>query len=157
MTFLIDGNNVLHCPMPPMLAGLDERGLCIAISRTHWCSTGVTIVFDGRPGVHRPVESPEPLIELVYSGPTRTADDLIMERINADSSPRRMTVVSTDRQIRKAARRRRAASWTSERFIQDLACLIRLGRQGVDQDRKPRFEDLEPEEVQRWLDQFGLD
>lgn len=157
MAFLIDGNNVLHCPMPPMLAGLDEQGLCTAIAKTRWCSTGVTVVFDGRPGSQRPIESPEPLIRLMYAGPVRTADELIIERIEANSAPRRLTVVSTDRQIRKAARRRRALSWTSERFIQDLVSLIRLGRYRVEQDRKPRSKDLEPDEVQRWLDQFGLD
>ncbi|MEX0643360.1 MAG: NYN domain-containing protein, partial [Pirellulales bacterium] len=156
MPLLIDGYNVLHATMPPALAGLDEAGLCRALARTPWQAEPIVVVCDGRPGPLGVVESPVSEVELVYSGPTRTADDVIIERIDADSAPRRLIVVSTDHAIRKAARRRRAISWTSDQFIHRLVAAMHNDF-APPNEGKPDIDTLPPQQVRDWLDAFGVE
>lgn len=162
MPLLIDCYNVLHAPMPAMIAGLDEAGLCRALGRTAWRGGGITVVCDGQAGPLGLLESPVEGVDLVYSGRGRTADDVIIEMIAADSSPRRLIVVSTDHAIRKAARRRRATAWTSDQFIHQLVAALGAsagrchGTFPVAGEDKPAG-DLDDEETRRWLRVFGLD
>jgi len=104
MPLLVDCYNVLHVTMPPPLAGLDEGGLCRAIvaAGLHRDGTAV-VVADGRPKPLGETASPVAGVELIYAGAERTADDVIIERIGADSAPRRLTVVTNDREIVRAA------------------------------------------------------
>jgi len=153
---LIDCYNVLHTTMPPMLAGLDEGRLCEALARTAWASRGIVVVADGRPKPLRAQTSPVDEVELLFSGPTRTADSVIIDMINDHTAPRRVTVVSTDRQIRAAARRRRCTAWTSEQFITRLVEQLRGGAAGQPGPGKPT-QPLEDHETDAWLAEFGVD
>lgn len=153
MPALIDCYNVLHEPMPPSLAGLDTAGLCVALSRTSWRSTGVVVVCDGAPGALGLLESPVEGVELVYSGGGRSADAEIIDRINAHTAPRRLVVVSSDHEIQQAARRRRARVWTSERFVAWLASA--MGRRTPRTD-KPSTGKLDPDSARAWLKEFGV-
>lgn len=151
MPVLIDCYNVLHAGKPPALAGLDTAGLCAALGRSPWAKEGVTVVCDGAPHALGLSESPVEDVELVYAGP-RSADAEIIARIDACTAPRRLIVVSSDHEIRRAARRRRARSWTSEDFLHRLA-----GAMGRPPQRgKPTDPHLGPESVRAWLDAFGL-
>ncbi|MEO1236393.1 MAG: NYN domain-containing protein [Planctomycetota bacterium] len=157
MTLVVDCYNVLHATMPPMLAGLDEGGLCRALGRTDWARRGpVTVVADGRPKPLRAEVSPVAEVELVFAGSHRSADDLIVELINRDSAPRRLTVVSSDRAIRAAARRRRARDLSSEDFIDRLVHQLRRHRAGPPPSARPDFGPLPPELVERWRKHFGI-
>src|SRR5687768_8879589 len=106
--------------MPPGLAGLDEAGLCRALARSAWASGRIMVVCDGAPKPHAR-DSPEPGVELLYAGRGVSADDRIEALIEADTAPRRLTVVSSDRAIQKAARRRRATAMGSNELIHVLA------------------------------------
>ncbi len=131
MPLLIDCYNLLHAPKPPPLAGLDAAGLCWLLARSRWATQGVTVVCDGHVGPLGLTQSPEPSIELIYSG-NRSADDVVIDLIQAHSAPRRLTVVSTDRQIRAAARRRRARAVTAAEFIGELTRLaVALQQRGT--------------------------
>ncbi len=156
---LIDCYNVLHTTMPPMLAGLDEGRLCEALSRTTWARRGaVVVVADGKPKPLRAECSPVDSVELIFSGHSRTADSIIIDRLNAHTAPKRITVVSTDREIRSAARRRRCTVWTSEQFITRLVEQLRKGgpasQWGV--GHKPAGT-LSPEETAAWMAELDLD
>ena len=160
MPLLIDAYNLLHLTMPRSLAGLDTAGLCAALDRTRWRWDGVTVVCDGTPGPGAPTESPADSVRLVYAGAGRTADAVILDLIARDTSPKRLTVVSTDRQIRAAARRRRAASWTSAYFLRRLTEALgeapATGQAGgAGGGAKPRPEQMSRPEVERWLARFG--
>ena len=155
MPLLIDCYNVLHETMPPVLAGLDEAGLCVALSRSAFRHERAVVVCDGRPKPLRASESPVPNAELVFSGGTRSADALIVDLIDRDTAPRRLVVVSSDREIRKAARRRRAQSWTSDRFVVELAASLGQAPP-ADPSSKPSGP-LTDEQTRRWLDAFGVD
>lgn len=158
MPLIIDCYNVLHVAMPPMLAGLSEAGLCHALARTKWAASGqpITVVADGRPKPLGVEESPVAEVDLVYAGSHRSADDLIIDLINAHSAPRRLTVVSSDRVIRAAARRRRARDLASEDFIDQLCDQLRKHAQGPPPLSRPQFAPLPPELVQRWKQAFGF-
>lgn len=153
MPLIIDAYNVLHETMPPALAGLDEARLCVALDRSAFRAESPVVVCDGRPKPLGVTESPVHSVELVYSGPNRTADDVIIAMIDAHSAPRRLTVVSSDREIRKAARRRRAVSWTSDEF---LTKLVEAMGAKPPTPGKPRPDDMTPEQVDAWLRQFGF-
>jgi predicted RNA-binding protein with PIN domain len=158
MPLLVDCYNVLHAEMPPSLAGLDEAGLCIALSRSRWAGQRVVVVCDGRVKPHGPAASPKEGVELVYSGPRCTADDVIIEMIGADSAPRRLAVVSNDRQIQKAARRRRCQVISCEEFIRGLAGDQASGgkkKAEAGASRRPSGP-LTPGQVDFWLKEFGV-
>jgi predicted RNA-binding protein with PIN domain len=157
MPLLIDCYNLLHADMPPELAGLDTAGLCQLLGRSGWKKDGVTVVCDGRVGPLGLTESPVDGVELIYSGPNRSADDVIIDLIDAYSAPRRLTVVSSDRQIRKAARRRRASTWSSEEFVKKLAAVLRQRPAAEPRPGKPATGALDEYEVDWWLRRFGFD
>jgi hypothetical protein len=81
-----------------------------------------TVVFDAR---HAPPGLPATLehrgIAVRFAGPDREADDLIEELIRSDTSPRRLTVVSSDHRLHRAAKRRRAARVDSDVWFRQFA------------------------------------
>jgi len=156
MPLLIDCYNVLYATMPPCLAGLEEAGLCHALTRSVWADDRIVVVCDGGVKPHGPARSPVAGVRLIYSGKDRSADDVMITMIGKDSAPRRLTVVSSDRQIQKAARRRRCRVVSSDQFISMLATghAPSLGQGSAEGDlTKPLSEG----EVNRWLKQFGVD
>lgn len=156
MALLIDCYNLLHATMPPSLAGLDEAGLCRLLARSPWAGERIVIVCDGAPKPGIIVASPVAGVELIYAGKGRSADEEIFDRIDADHSPRRLVVVSSDREIQKAARRRRAIAKSSEEFVRELAAMRRSGSStGHDKPASPGK--LASDEVDRWLDEFGVE
>jgi predicted RNA-binding protein with PIN domain len=83
------------------------------------------------------------------------ADDLIVELIRADSAPRRLIVVSSDHQIQRAARRRKAQAIDSDVWYADLL-RVRRERQEAFPDAAARpAVPLLAEDVNYWLRQFG--
>jgi len=168
MPLLIDCYNVLHADIPPALAGLGEASLCALLRRSPWASGGVVVVCDGSPKPHSPdVHAVEP-VELIFSGQGRSADDVIIKRIDEDSAPKRLTVVSSDRAIRRAARRRRARDWSSEAFLSRLVKVATQGGNRSDADPsageglpgagtgKPSAGSITDHHVQHWLEKFGI-
>ena len=158
MPLLIDCYNLLHAEKPPALAGLDTAGLCRLLGRSRWAGQRIVVVCDGRPAPLGLVESPTPAVELVYSGPHRSADAVLIELIERDTGPRRLTLASSDRAIQKAARRRRARVLTSEGFLHELATQLRGNplppANGLD---KPDPGRMPPGEVKAWLKHFGYE
>ncbi len=159
MPILIDCYNVLHAEKPASLAGLGEASLCGLLAASSWAKSGVTVVCDGRPKPHSPDAGAVGAVVLIFSGSGRSADDVIIELIDKDTSPRRLTVVSSDRAIRRAARRRRARDWSSEEFLKRLARAGRGGGAGggATSPGKPTGGPMGDEQVDRWLDWFGID
>lgn len=152
MSLIIDCYNVLHTTMPPHLAGLDESRLCHLLMASPFRGTKITIVCDGKVKPHTPTVSPVDGVKLIYSGPHRSADDLIIKQIGVDTAPRRLIVVSSDRQIQKAARRRRAKIMPSGELIKILSRLSTSAPDGA----APSPASLSPQEVEHWLSQFDL-
>ncbi len=155
MPLLIDTYNVLHTTgiLPPEMAGIDVGGLIKLISVSRYRNQLVTLVCDGT----GPMDSSGGLSRLIavrFAGPGREADDLILELVDAATDRRRITVVTSDRAVATAARKRRCSTITSQTFLGHL-----LG----DAQTKPKTPDdrptgpLDKKRVDQWIEQFGVD
>jgi hypothetical protein len=154
MRLLIDCYNVLHADKPVPLAGLHELSLCAALGRTGWALHGVVLIADGNPKPHAPAGEHVPGVELVYAGTGRSADDEIARRVARDTAPRRLVVVSDDREVQKHGRSRRCNVWSCDRFYRELLQRLRNKKQPGTQ--RPIIDTLPPEQVEAWLEEFGL-
>jgi predicted RNA-binding protein with PIN domain len=56
-----------------------------------------------------------------FASEYKDADELIERLIEADSAPRRLTVVSSDHRLQRAARRRRAHPIDSDRWYSEVS------------------------------------
>jgi hypothetical protein len=158
MPIVIDGDNLLHVAR----GALEEahRGnrawLCrVLASWGDRSGREMTVVFDGvrpaNPG-DGPVTEGELLIR--YGG-TRMADDVIIEMIESSGSPRRLVVVSSDRQIRAAARRRRARSVDSPSFIETVIKDLSRPMPAGEHEPAEKYQGLKEGDADYWLKQFG--
>ncbi len=87
----------------------------------------------------------------------RPADEVIIEHIRANSAPRRLTVVSTDREIRQAARRRRCKSVTSQDFAVLLEKLTEAPTQRRPSEPPEKTHGLSGKHVDEWMKEFGFE
>ena len=164
MPLLIDGYNLLH------VSGILGRGPgaksfqasrlallnFLAESLGSEDAAKTTVVFDA-------YEAPRGLpsrmqhrgIDVQFAAKHETADELIEELIRADSTPRRLTVVSSDHRIQRAAKRRRARAVDSEVWygeVLDRRCQHEQSA-AVAEARPP--VPLLAEDVEYWIRQFG--
>jgi uncharacterized protein len=163
MALIIDGYNLLNA------ASIVSRGgsrSSLARSRTALLDfladrlaaadrRTTTVVFDGRhapPGLEPVVRHRG--ITVRFARPDREADDVIEELIQRDSAPRRLTVVSSDHRLHRAARRRRAAPVDSDVWFRQFAQQPIQGEQAVDTPGDVEAE-LACPELDEWLRAFG--
>ena len=164
MSLLIDGYNLLHAVgiigrgIGP--GGLERSRLALlnflVESLDPKQSATTTVVFDAReppPGGPRALDHRG--IKVLFSTGYPDADALLDELIRAESAPRRLTVVSSDHQVQRSARRRKARAVDSDVWYAEI---IRKRRDRQSQDvpkpSKPGVP-LLSEEVDRWLRRFG--
>jgi predicted RNA-binding protein with PIN domain len=164
MPVLIDGYNLLH------VTGLFGRGprgsleasrnallgfLAAALQPNERALT--TVVFDA-------AEAPPGLpdrysihgIAVHYARDYESADDLLEVLIAAHHSPRKLTVVSSDHRVQRAAKKRRATAVDSHVWYHTAAERLKKGSKGVRElpEVKPDAP-LTPGEVAAWVRFFG--
>jgi hypothetical protein len=158
---VIDAYNALHVTgiLPPDLAGVDVRGLAGLIAASRWRSVACRLICDGtgesEVGRVRSDTLPR-TVSVVYAGPGRDADSIIEHIIESSTTPKRLVIVSSDRRLRAAARKRRCRWFSSEAFLETLAqdAMANRGRrQGSAQPEPPS----DPREIEGWLREFGFD
>jgi predicted RNA-binding protein with PIN domain len=164
MATLIDGYNLLHATgilSRHIGPGTLERArktllnlLAASLSETERADT--TVVFDahtGPAGLSR--EQQHHGITVLYAVGYADADDLMEELIRADPSPRKLVVVSSDHQLHRAARRRRATAIDSEPWFANL-CRQRRARESVQppSEERPLAPQTEAEAAY-WREAFG--
>ncbi len=165
MAILIDGYNLLHVTGifsdavgPGSVEKLHSAlldFLAAAIDPADLPHT--TIVFDAkgrRAGSRRSHRHGD--ITVHYAARHEDADTWLAELIREHSSPRRLIVVSSDHQVQRAARRRRAKAVDSDVWYADLIRRRRDRRQSADQptDAKPSVP-LSESDAAWWLAQFA--
>ena len=115
-----------------------------------------TVVFDAGdapPGLPRVVKHRG--LTVRFAAGYDDADTLIEELIRADSAPRRLTVVSSDHRLQRAARRRRAGAVDSDVWYAEVV------RRRIDRRESTPSAPAKPqapllkEDVAAWLDHFG--
>ncbi|HEC02684.1 MAG TPA: hypothetical protein ENI81_04015, partial [Phycisphaerales bacterium] len=93
-------------------------------------------------------------LEVVFAGLGADADTVIEDKISASTAPKRLTVVSSDRRLRKAALTRKCTSIKSEAFWEDVC--RQLSRKRPAQEPAAKRQGLSESETNQWLDAFGL-
>ncbi len=163
MSLIIDGYNLLHA------SGILGRGIgpgglersrhallnFLAESLPESEASRTTVVFDAAhapPGLSRSWHYRG--LAVRFSDAPGCADTTIEQLIKLDSAPKRLTVVSSDHRLQRAAKRRRATAVDSDRWFIDLI------RQRNEPKPKPPTiikpgSGLSESEVNYWLRQFG--
>lgn len=155
---LIDTYNVIHLPeAPPELVDGGAFALCRMLSRSRYAGREIALICDGTAptGAARTTARGEDGggFEVAFVGPHRSADDEIEARLRERGGPR-VLVVSTDRRLRRAAKRARARSVTSGTFLGHLLADLTRKRAGL-----PAFASevpLDPYSVAAWMEEFGM-
>ncbi len=159
MPVLIDGNNLLFAALeidperPP-----SRSTLCLLLGR--WArrvGEKVAIVFDGpAPNQALARQIGDPDVAVSYSGGGVSADDVLAHTINTHSAPRLVLMVSSDREVARVARRRKAKVARSDSFwamvLRDLA---RPQPEAIEPPEKRRG--LGSEATERWIRELGLE
>lgn len=161
MPVIIDGYNLLRAiQRDEHFEKLTEVGLCRILSdyMKNVRNYG-HVVFDGTgPRDKTDFQQLGGLgnLEVYFSGEHLEADDVIIEKIDDSSAPKKLIVVTSDREIRAAAASRKAVSVRSDIFWQDV-------QNRLETYQKPAFEPkakrggITEAEADQWLDYFGID
>lgn len=96
-------------------------------------------------------------IQVAFAFDFDEADDMLESLIRKHSSPKGLTVVSSDNRIRKCAMARRAISVGSDEFLDRLERLKNLPDVGSEEEASRAEYKLSDREVQDWLREFGED
>ena len=159
MPFLIDGYNLLHSIRKTSedFEPVTDIQLCHILGRfLKRIGDKGRIVFDGTGPRDKTDFDNIANPEVVFSGLGIEADTVIENAITANTAPKRLTVVSSDRRIRKAAHARKAKAVKSELFwIEVLKQLSRKHKSYIEPAEK-RIG-LTEAETDKWLDFFELD
>ena len=94
-------------------------------------------------------------LEVSFTGLATDADTVIEDKIRANTAPRRLTVVSSDRRLRDAARARRATSIKSEIFWGNVR--KQLSRKRAINEPAAKRQGLSESETEEWLKFFGIE
>jgi predicted RNA-binding protein with PIN domain len=159
MPVLVDGYNLLHATRQyEEVADWGRQQLCrLLIEWAQRKREEVVLVFDGvAPSGALAEQLHGKGIGVIYSGGSRSADALIAEMIEASTAPRRLLVVSSDRQVQRAARRRRCRRVGSPVFLAGVVKAL-SGRRASAAEPAEKREGTAPQDVDRWLRQFGYD
>ncbi|MBK8902613.1 MAG: NYN domain-containing protein [Anaerolineaceae bacterium] len=157
MHYLIDGHNLI-AKLPDIDLSDPDDEIQLVLKLRQWTAAStkrvVTVYFDGgMPGGHN-VNLSNAQVKVIFVSEGKTADSLLIARINRVPNPPEYRLVTSDQQIISAADKRKMKHIRSEKFA------MRLGR-----DREERFlpgptiTDDDPvisdAEVAQWLDLFG--
>jgi len=145
-----------------LVGGLDER-LCRETTVV-FDAAGMSKLVMNRLGLER--RQVDRGIEIEFAVDYDEADDRIEELIAAHSTPKRLTVVSSDHRIQVAAKRRSAMPVDAEQWLDSLGRkrLILAVAWPPDADRKPAAPDrmidekgtVAADDVNAWMVAFGL-
>jgi len=159
MPFIIDGNNLLWAAndVPEVPGLLSDIKLCGILNRfLKRYRDNAEIVFDGP----EPKEKGRLLgfsqIEVSFSGVKKNADTVIKSKIKSSSAPRKLTLVTSDRELQKQARTVKAQVIKAQLFWKIVKKQLR--------EKKPEHREhpakqtgLNRAETKLWLEFFDIE
>jgi predicted RNA-binding protein with PIN domain len=155
---IIDGHNLLHSIQQ---TGEDSEPigdvqLCRILSGyLKLTDEKGEIVFDGTGPRDKSGFDNISNLEVFFAGLGSDADTVIEDKIKASTAPRRLTVVSSDRRLRDAARARKATAVKSEVFWNNLRRQLR--RKKTFKEPAAKRRGLSESETKQWLEFFGIE
>ncbi len=168
MSLIVDGYNLIHA------AGIIGRGIGpggLERSRLALLNfivesidpaeiPNATIVFDAQnapPGLPHTLSHRGLLVRFAPS--PGDADALIEDLIRRESAPRRLTVVSSDHRLQRAAKRRKARAVDSDVWFDEIKTRRKQKTQARADDAESAKSDRPPSssEIEFWLTRFGGD
>ena len=158
MHYLIDGHNLIARVPGLSLADPDDEVKLLQLLK-RWAVADarrkVTVIFDkGLPGGEAKHLSGSG-VRAIFAPDNRSADSLIIRRIEGIEDPAQHTVVSSDGAILRAAQRRRVPTQRSEVFAAAMVnerTFPGAARPAADPRDNPS---ISPNEVSEWLELFG--
>lgn len=158
MNYLIDGHNLIARTPGLSLADPDDEAKLAQLLR-RWALADarrrVTVIFDaGLPGGESYHLSGGG-VKAIFAPEGRSADDLLIRRIDQIKNPAEFIVVSSDRAVIAAAQRRRVAVQRSEAFAAAMMVDRTFGDKSKPPPERPDAPAMSAGEMQEWLALFG--
>ncbi len=154
MRYLIDGHNLIG-KLPDISLDDPNDEVELILRLKSWAAARrqrkVTVVFDGGlpGGLSRRLSSSD--IEVIFAPEGRTADALLIRRIQKAQNPAEYALVSSDQQIIRAAEKRKMRVIRSEQFAGQMQTAP-PPPQPVSEKDDPK---ISQSEVAEWLELFG--
>jgi predicted RNA-binding protein with PIN domain len=156
MPILIDGYNLLRAVQKMQeQPDLVDADMCAVICEYLRRMGDIgTIVFDGigppnkerLMGLHH--------LQVIFSGRNIEADAIIEQHIHDNTAPKRLIVVSSDRRIRTAAKRRKCIDVPAGDFWMQVCHTVE--KQLPVPEPRGKRQGISDSETQQWLKVFGL-
>jgi len=156
--FIIDGHNLLYAipKVDECIEAINDVQLCRIIGRyLKLIGQKGEIIFDGTGPRDKSEFDNVSNLEILFAGLGTDADTVIEDKIGANTAPRRLTIVSSDRRLRKAARTRKATSVKSEVFWNNIQ--KQLSRKKTIKEPAAKRQGLTDGETKQWLEFFGIE
>jgi len=156
---IIDGHNLLHSILNiEDYEDISDVGLCRIIGR-YLKLVGRTgeIIFDGTGPRDKSGFDNISNLEVLFAGFGTDTDTVIEDKIKASTAPKRLTIVSSDGRLRRAARARKAISLKSQTFWAGLEEELSRKRPARAKEPPAKRHGLSEGETEQWLEFFGLD
>jgi len=158
MPVIIDGYNLLRSIQKAFedFESITAVQLCQIVGR-YLKLTGEKgeIVFDGTGPPDKSRFDNISNLEVFFAGLGSDADTVIEDKIKASTAPKRLTVVSSDRRVAKAALARKATAVKSQVFWNNLQ--KQLSRKKIIKEPAAKHRGLSESETKQWLKFFGLE
>lgn len=160
MPMLIDGYNLYHAAVrvDEEWQALSRSAMCRYVESFLGPRSDALIVFDGAwPRERCEEESMTGPVQVTYAGPGRDADTVIERLIEANTAPRRLIVVSSDRRLRTAAKRRGCRSVRAEEFAVAIYLHWRNPPKPRPSEPPEKRRGLnDPDLAEAWMAELGL-
>lgn len=150
MPMVIDGHNLIGKMKGISLADPhdEEKLVRLLAQHLHDSRRKAIVVFDKGADLGFVGGQNWPRLRVIFAQPESSADAVIMDMIKHDPNPRGLTIVSSDNEIRRCARSRRARVVSSEDFAQELESCPHHHK------RRARTDDIGEIDVDEWLEYF---
>jgi predicted RNA-binding protein with PIN domain len=161
MRYLIDGHNLIS-KLPDISLDDPNDEMKLVLRLKSWASASrkrrITLIFDGGLPGGKSVSFSNNLVKVIFASVGRTADDLLIRRIQKAKNPAEFMLVSSDRAIIAVAKARRMPYQRSEEFASTLGEAKRPARSAPPEDSSPgelEKPEISKAEVDEWLELFG--
>ena len=156
--FIIDGHNLLWAiqEADDGSESISDVQLCRIVGRyLKLAGEKGEIIFDGTGPRDKSGFEDISNLEVFFAGLGTDTDTIIEDKIRANTAPKRLSIVSSDRRLRKAAQVRKATAVKSELFWSNLQ--KQLSRKKGIREPAAKRQGLTDGETKQWLKFFGLE